>query len=79
MDWDPLELNDNGNGNSVIAAVDTKMSDLQAGVKQCERGRGKNVNDGECMHNFHFVFGSVMRANGSRCAGSAVIDQLRLL
>lgn len=47
MDWDPLELNDNGNGNSVIAAVDAKMPNLQADVKHCERVRAKNVNDGK--------------------------------
>lgn len=49
MDWDPLELNDDGNGNSVIAAVDTKLPNLQTDLqaKHCDRGRGKNVNDGK--------------------------------
>lgn len=72
MDWDPLELNDNSNGNSVIAANDTKMTDLQNGGKQCERGRAKNVNDGE--YGFFFNFVLTFKKNTNKPKASFAIE-----
>lgn len=47
MDWDPLDLNENGNGGGGI--VDTKMINIVNNGKDCERNRSKNVNGGKCL------------------------------
>lgn len=44
MEWDSLDLNENGSGNSVVEA---KIPNLVANVKECERNRTKNVNGGK--------------------------------
>lgn len=47
LDWDTLDLNESGSGNSgSIGVVESKISNLVANGKECERNR-KNVNGGK--------------------------------
>lgn len=47
MDWDSLDLNENDSDNNGIASVESKIQNVTNNGKECERNRGKNVNEGE--------------------------------
>lgn len=46
MDWDSLDLNENGGGSGSIGIAE-KMPNMATNGKDCERNRAKNVNGGE--------------------------------
>lgn len=47
MDWDALDLNESASGsNGAIGVVESKIPNLVANAKECERNR-KNVNGGK--------------------------------
>lgn len=47
MDWDALDLNESGSGGSGIGVVESKLPNLVANGKECERSRTKNINGGK--------------------------------
>lgn len=55
MDWDSLDLNENGSSGG-IGAVDSKMTNVVTNGKDCERNRNKNVNGGKFFILFFYSF-----------------------
>lgn len=51
IDWDSLDLNENGSGSSgSIGVVESKMPNLVTNAKDCDRNRSKSVNGGKLNH-----------------------------
>lgn len=74
MDWDALDINENGNGSSSIGVVESKMPNLVTNGKECERNRVKGVNGGKLLFKFKLL---IYRERKKRIIESLFRSQLK--